>query len=181
MWVLKTKGKTYYVNHVEADCKWSTKETPDNDHTKGSIKFKDCYLTINNGEAYIRVQREMVNTALDEINEIPGSIPGARSNIYKDKLYILSDSSLSTGFQAVQGAHALHKWIEEHEKLSKEFYLNPTLIFLTASKEEIDNIIISSNNVSIWQEPDVNNYRTAVCLYAEEYNIQLIKKLKLLK
>ena len=31
------------------DCSipWSTKETPDNNHTKGSIKVKDCLLTIN--------------------------------------------------------------------------------------------------------------------------------------
>jgi len=47
MWVVKTKGKTYYVNHLEADIPWSTKETPDNEHTKGSIKFKNCLCTID--------------------------------------------------------------------------------------------------------------------------------------
>jgi hypothetical protein len=47
MWVVKTKGKTYYVDHVEADIPWSTKETPDNEHTKGSIKFKNCLCTID--------------------------------------------------------------------------------------------------------------------------------------
>ena len=55
MWVLKTKGKTYYVAHVECNMSWSTKETPDNPHTKGSFKFKDCHLTIDeNNEATIR-------------------------------------------------------------------------------------------------------------------------------
>lgn len=47
MWVLKTKGKTYYVNHVECNVPWSTKETPDNPSTKGSIKVKDCKIVID--------------------------------------------------------------------------------------------------------------------------------------
>ena len=47
MWVLKTKGKSYYVNHVDCQVPWSTKETPDNPSTKGSLKLKDCLLTIN--------------------------------------------------------------------------------------------------------------------------------------
>ena len=46
MWVLKTQGQTLYVNHVECNVPWSTKETPDNPHTKGSIKVKDCLLQI---------------------------------------------------------------------------------------------------------------------------------------
>lgn len=48
MWVIKTKGESYYVNHVECNVPWSTKETPDNNHTKGSIKVKDCHLVIDN-------------------------------------------------------------------------------------------------------------------------------------
>ena len=47
MWVVKTHGETFYVNHVTADMPWSTKETPSNSHTKGSIKFKECLLVIN--------------------------------------------------------------------------------------------------------------------------------------
>jgi hypothetical protein len=42
MWVVKVKGQTYYVNHIDVDSGvgFSTKETPDNPHTKGSLKFK---------------------------------------------------------------------------------------------------------------------------------------------
>ena len=47
MWVVKTHGETFYVDHVTASIPWSTKETPDNAHTKGSIKFKECLLSIN--------------------------------------------------------------------------------------------------------------------------------------
>lgn len=45
-WVIKAKGTTYYVDHVDCKCPWSTKETPENSHTKGSIKIKDCLLVI---------------------------------------------------------------------------------------------------------------------------------------
>ncbi len=47
MWVIKTHGESFYVNHVSADLPWTTKETPDNTHTKGSIKFKECLLVID--------------------------------------------------------------------------------------------------------------------------------------
>ena len=47
MWVLKFHGETLYVNHVECFVPWSTKETPDNSHTKGSIKVKDVLLRID--------------------------------------------------------------------------------------------------------------------------------------
>jgi hypothetical protein len=53
MWVIKTKGETYYVKHVTSFVGWSTKEAPDNEHTKGSIKLKNVMLTIENDEAII--------------------------------------------------------------------------------------------------------------------------------
>ena len=55
MWVIKTQGKTYYVNHVDSAMPWSTKETPDNPSTKGSIKFKNCHCSIgDDNTAYLR-------------------------------------------------------------------------------------------------------------------------------
>lgn len=47
MWVLKAKGQTHYVNHVDCRKSWSTKETPDNPGTKGAIKIKRCILKID--------------------------------------------------------------------------------------------------------------------------------------
>lgn len=48
-WVIKYKGETHYVNHLDVmnNVQWSTKETPNNEHTKGSLKFKGN-LTIQN-------------------------------------------------------------------------------------------------------------------------------------
>jgi len=45
--VLKAKGETYYVTHVTSNAPWSTKETPDNSHTKGSLKFKRVNVIIH--------------------------------------------------------------------------------------------------------------------------------------
>lgn len=54
MWVIKHKGSTHYVNHVtiEPGCGFCTKETPNNPHTKGSIKIKG-FLKLQDGEAVI--------------------------------------------------------------------------------------------------------------------------------
>lgn len=55
-WTLKFKGETYYVKHVESNAVWSTKETPNNQHTKGSIKFKNVNVEIRDECAYITQQ-----------------------------------------------------------------------------------------------------------------------------
>lgn len=41
-WVVKVKGQTYYVEHFEVskDVGFSSKETPDNEHTKAALKFR---------------------------------------------------------------------------------------------------------------------------------------------
>ena len=61
MWVLKTHGESFYVNHVDCQIPWSTKETSDNPHTKGSIKVKDCLLTINDDNEAILTKLTFVD------------------------------------------------------------------------------------------------------------------------
>ena len=55
MWVVKSKGQTHYVHHVDVDkgVGFSTKETPDNPSTKGSIKFKGILDLITEGDMII--------------------------------------------------------------------------------------------------------------------------------
>lgn len=52
MWVLKIKGESHYVTHVtvEPGVGLSTKETPDNPHTKGALKFKGSVRIFDNEE-----------------------------------------------------------------------------------------------------------------------------------
>ena len=54
MWVVKAKGQTYYVNHVEATAPWTTRENPEHPSTKGSIRVKRCDVGIDSdGVAYL--------------------------------------------------------------------------------------------------------------------------------
>jgi hypothetical protein len=48
-WVIKHKGISYYVDHLDSSVGFTTKETPGNDHTKGSLQFKGK-LTIIEGD-----------------------------------------------------------------------------------------------------------------------------------
>ena len=47
MWVVKAKGKTYYVSHVDCETPWTTRENPDHPSTKGSIRIKRGSLSID--------------------------------------------------------------------------------------------------------------------------------------
>ena len=47
MWCIKAQGKTYYVTHVSCEMGWNTKETPNNSHTQGSLKFTRCLIQID--------------------------------------------------------------------------------------------------------------------------------------
>ena len=47
MWVVKARGKTFYVNHVECQTGFTTRETPDHPSTKGSIRIKRGTLNIS--------------------------------------------------------------------------------------------------------------------------------------
>jgi hypothetical protein len=61
-WVIKAKGETHYVKHVECSVPWSTKETPENPHTKGSIKVKNVDILIFDGNARLSAMRGGVPT-----------------------------------------------------------------------------------------------------------------------
>ena len=54
-WILKVKGETHYVHHVEIapGVGFSTKETPDNPHTKGALKIKGHLTLIETPEGKI--------------------------------------------------------------------------------------------------------------------------------
>ena len=66
MWVIKAKGESYYVEHVTCEQPWTTKETPDNSHTKGSLKVKKCHLVIDeNNHAFLKKLTPEIEQRLD--------------------------------------------------------------------------------------------------------------------
>jgi hypothetical protein len=63
LWVCKTKGKSYYIHHMTADCPWTTRETPEGS-TKGMLRFRKCSLHIDeNGEATVLASQVCMKTA----------------------------------------------------------------------------------------------------------------------
>ena len=58
-WVIKTRGETHYAWHLESEVGFSTKETPDNPHTKGSIQFRgELHLHEVGGRIHARITKE---------------------------------------------------------------------------------------------------------------------------
>ncbi len=54
-WVIKHKGQTYYVNHLEIapNVGFSTKETPDSEHTKASLLIRGKLTIVKENEEVI--------------------------------------------------------------------------------------------------------------------------------
>ena len=108
MWVLKTHGETFYVNHVECEIPWSTKETPDNSHTKGSIKVKDALLRIDedNGATltkltiYDKIRLRNQKLGITRIMFRPGSEihKGLQKNEFKHSPFKNIMGACATGF-----------------------------------------------------------------------------------
>lgn len=101
MWVLKTHGVTFYVNHIDANIPFSTKETPDNNHTKGSLKFKDCKLTIHDDNT----------VTLDKLGLLDHNLPHPKEStriIARDSgafhMALIADEYKHSKFKFVEGA-----------------------------------------------------------------------------
>jgi alkyl sulfatase BDS1-like metallo-beta-lactamase superfamily hydrolase len=46
-WVVKAKGKTFYVHNLTSEVGFTTRERPDDEYTKGAIRFRKCNLAID--------------------------------------------------------------------------------------------------------------------------------------
>ena len=68
-WIVKSKGKTYYVHHFTSQVGFSTKETPENPHTKGSLQCVG-FLHINQeGDSVVATVKEF--PVYDQTKTIP--------------------------------------------------------------------------------------------------------------
>lgn len=55
MWVVKAKGRSFYVHHITSDAPWTTREKPDAS-TRGMLRFRRVRLSLTEGgEAVIHV------------------------------------------------------------------------------------------------------------------------------
>ena len=150
MWVLKTKGESYYVNHVDCNMPWSTKETPDNSHTKGSLKVKDCLLVIddeNNASLSTLTQQDKVRLH----NEAKG-ITRIGCSWYGKKVVedAIKQSKIKHGpFKKVGGGCGRQYFITD-------IYNKAELAFLTLSAGDSFRILMS--NESLYRSYDDPNH-----------------------
>jgi len=109
MWVIKAKGESYYVEHVECSVPWSTKETPKNSHTKGSIKIKNCHLVIDDDNvAHLNELTPEIKQRLDKPEVVIRVI-----TIYGKQLREACDGLKHVGIKTVGGACSTTFYITE--------------------------------------------------------------------
>ena len=98
-------------------------------------------------------------------------------------MYIVTRQDLTPGYQAVQGAHALRLFHEEHPEIDKEWYqVSNYLGFLSVSDEQsLQNLILrlqaNDIKVSIFREPDIKNQITAIAIQPCEESRKLLSNL----
>lgn len=98
-------------------------------------------------------------------------------------MYIVTRQDLAPGYQAVQGAHALRLFHEEHPEIDKEWYkVSNYLGFLSTQNEQsLQSLILRLQAkdiaISIFREPDINNQVTAIAIAPSEESRKLLSNL----
>ena len=112
MWTLKTKGQSLYVNHVCCECPWTTKETPDNQSTKGSIKVKNALLIINDfNEATLRSATSADKARLKEECLVRVGWLGLDHNVVKE--FLQNNEIATTEWKNIRGGCGSSYWITD--------------------------------------------------------------------
>lgn len=102
MWVVKAHGVTFYVNHVSAEVPWTTKETPDNAHTKGAIKFKNCTLEIDADNCATIGKVRMIDRLLPHPRVVHARIIAREGNEFHEAL--LNKEFKHSKIKTIEGA-----------------------------------------------------------------------------
>lgn len=102
-----------------------------------------------------------------------------------DKLYVIVRKDLSPGQIAVQGMHAQMSFALRHPEITSEWYrISNFLCLLWVENEEMleelyDKAISSGIKRAHFQEEDMNDSLTAICLEPGEKSKSFCKGLKL--
>lgn len=102
-----------------------------------------------------------------------------------DKLYVITRSDLSQGYQAVQSMHALRQFTADHPELDKLWFENSNYLGLLSvtNESELLNLIALAQReniaVSIFREPDIEDQITAIALAPGPKSKKLCGKLPL--
>ena len=97
------------------------------------------------------------------------------------RLYVLVSKDLEPIYGCVQGGHAVAQWLLDNKETQS--WNNNYLIYLSTKNELtllelIDKLQLNKTRYSYFEEPDLNNRKTAFACYTER---STFKKLKLFK
>lgn len=101
-----------------------------------------------------------------------------------NKLYVVVRRDLSKVYAAVQGGHAVAKWVDEYRDTAYNDWRNGYLIYVSVADEDelkawFDLCKDDNLNVSLFNEPDLDEQATAfACLCSNKD--RLFKNLPLL-
>lgn len=91
-----------------------------------------------------------------------------------NRLYILTDNSLTSVYSCVQGGHAVAQWLLDHPN---QQWNNSYLIYLHCDIEFWKKKLSKLNiDYSYFNEPDLDNKTTAIAVLSDG---KIFKKLKL--
>jgi len=131
MWKIASGGESYYVDHVTCELPWSTKETPGNSHTKGSIKIKRCLLTIGDDNC-----AEITTLTEDDAERLSGKEKVIRIiTAHGDQLRAACEHIAHQGIKAVGGGCSTTFYITEFN--SDEDFVMFKLVFTPQDLREL--------------------------------------------
>lgn len=101
------------------------------------------------------------------------------------KLYIVVRADLPPGAQAVQVAHAMREFAAEYPDIEREWHekSNTLVMLVTASRATLQWLqqVAKQRGIAVtgFQEPDLRNELTAICVGPEGYWLPALKQLPL--
>lgn len=102
-----------------------------------------------------------------------------------DKLYIITRSDMSAGYQAVQSCHALRQFVAEHPDIDNQWFTQSNYLALLCVSSEIElmRLIACANDENLrwsaFREPDIGGEITAITIEPNIKTVVLCKGLPL--
>lgn len=99
-------------------------------------------------------------------------------NKKEKKLYVLCDNTLKPIYAAVQGGHAVAKYIMD-TMFEPNAWKNSTIVYLSCDIAKTKEMLDSLDLVySAWREPDLDNRITAIAIHNKGYIFKNLKTLR---
>lgn len=104
---------------------------------------------------------------------------------FGDKLYVITRSDISPGYQAVQSMHALRQFTADHPEIDAQWYSESNHLALLSVNDEVNLMKLitkaDSQNIrwSAFREPDIGGQITAIALEPCVETMKLCKNLPL--